>query len=333
MKNRKWTMGLAVALCCSLFLQACTGISGNVSDSEKEEAGLVESGIVSNSEAVTFTVSASQSGYSDTDYVVPTGISEKREGVDYGVMDDRISYYSSTVGENKECGVLLPAGYHTGQKYPVVYILHGNGGDHYDWNRDDRFLQTLVGNMTADGLMVPSVIVMVDMWTAPKALKENPTIDTQLAAYDELYKDLRDNLIPYIVENYSVMDSREGTAIIGTSQGGTESLVAGFSLLDNFGYISALAPCPGVIAMPDYPSTAWNTPVLDDFVIPEGKKPYYLALTVGDKDPWCIQSTQFYDQVMTEQGIQHDYQFVEGLGHEDALWQNGIYNFLKRIFQ
>ncbi|GEM_PF-2689124 len=78
--------------------------------------------------------------YADQTTQVPSDLIEKKNTIDYGRMDDRISYYSSTIGEWKECGVLLPAGYRTEKEYPVVYVLHGNGGDHYDWNRDDSYL-------------------------------------------------------------------------------------------------------------------------------------------------------------------------------------------------
>ena len=49
--------------------------------------------------------------YGDTDFSRPQGFDEKRDGVDYGYMNDRVIYYSSTIGKDKMCGVLLPAGY------------------------------------------------------------------------------------------------------------------------------------------------------------------------------------------------------------------------------
>ena len=49
--------------------------------------------------------------YGDTDFSRPQGFDEKRDGVDYGYMNDRVTYYSSTIGKDKMCGVLLPAGY------------------------------------------------------------------------------------------------------------------------------------------------------------------------------------------------------------------------------
>ncbi len=188
--------------------------------------------------------------------------------------------------------------------------------------------------MLASGAAKEMVIVMVDMWTAPKAEKVNPTIDRQLDAYDEFYKDLGADLIPFIQEHYSVATGRDATAIVGTSMGGTEALVAGFSLLDRIGFIGALAPCSGVVPIPQLGEGAWNTPVLDSFTIEKKENtPYYLQLTVGSTDPWCYESTLIYDEILTKEQIPHTLTVVEGVGHEDALWQNGLYHFFRRIFQ
>ena len=70
-------------------------------------------------------------------------------------MNDRVIYYSSTIGKDKMCGVLLPAGYDEKKKYPVVYVLHGFGGDHFDWSRDDSYLDIVYGNMLVDGTAKP----------------------------------------------------------------------------------------------------------------------------------------------------------------------------------
>lgn len=318
---------VSLLLCAGLTLQACQGQSIAQSDNKTQQESVVKK------DRTAFEKRQGYDPYADTDYSVPEDLIVKRDGVDYGKMDDQISYYSSTAGEDKECGVLLPAGYNENQEYPVIYVLHGNGGDHYDWNREDSYLQTLYGNMVADGTTVPAIVVMVDMWSFPKAQKENATINLQLDSYDAFYQDLGNDLMPYIQEHYSAASTREGTAIIGTSQGGTEAMVAGYKLMDRIGYIGALAPCSGVIYVPGYREDAWNTPVLDSLAITDAMNtPYLIQLTVGDKDPWCLQSTIYYDQVMKEEGITHNFYTVPGLGHEDGLWENGMYQFFQQIF-
>ena len=341
-KNNKYTKKSLSILLCAILISAtgCTDPSSDSNSVNNESSNNTGNAYTSDydnefqKDTIPYIFNDTGYAYSDTDYTVPDGLVTKRDNVTYGSIDDRISYYSSTIGENKECGVLLPATYNTNTQYPVMYILHGNGGDHYDWNRDDSYLVTLCGNMMADGSAVPCIVVMVDMWTAPVSLKNNPTIDTQLDAYDEFYKDLENDLMPFIENHYSVATGREATAIIGTSQGGTEALVAGFKLIDKIGFIGALAPCSGVIPISQLPDGPWNTPVLDSFTIDNpDNTPYYLQLTVGSKDPWCLESTIYYDSALNEKNINHSMTIVDKLGHEDALWQNGIYNFMKRIFK
>jgi len=274
-----------------------------------------------------------RNSYGDTDFSRPQGFDEKRDGVDYGYMNDRVIYYSSTIGKDKMCGVLLPAGYDEKKKYPVVYVLHGFGGDHFDWSRDDSYLDIVYGNMLVDGTAKPMIIVTVDMYTSEIASKETATGEQSRTAYDNFVNDLQNDLMPFIERTYSVKTGRENTGIIGTSQGGTECLAIGFIMQDKIGYISSLAPCPGVIPTQFNAGSFWNKPILEDFEIKsEETKPVYLSLMVGSRDPWCLDSTRYYHQKLTEEGIKHDYFEVEGSGHDDDVWKAGLYNLFKRCF-
>lgn len=66
------------------------------------------------------------------------------------------------------------------------------------------------------------------------------------AKFDNFINDLRECLMPYMEENYSIAAGRENTAICGLSMGGRESLYIGLNMLDTFGYIAALSPGYGV---------------------------------------------------------------------------------------
>ena len=272
--------------------------------------------------------------YQDTDFSTPEDYFYKYSNVDYGEIDDRVTYYSSTIGEDKQCGVLLPPRYDTSKKYPVVYLLHGFGGDHFDWNRGDCYVQDIYGNMLANNTAVPAIVVMPDMYTAPADTKETADGEQKRAAYDKLVYDLENDLMPYIESHYAVKTGRENTAIIGTSQGGTEALAIGFLLQDKIGYIGSLAPCPGVSPTPYNEGTYWNTPLMDDFTIESpAMAPYYLQLAAGTTDPWCLEPTKYYENVLTDEQIAHTYYLLDGAGHEDSVWENGLYQFFKRIFK
>ena len=64
----------------------------------------------------------------------PAGFDIYREDVVHGTLDT-ITYNSKTVGAERKAVVYLPPGYTTDKEYPVLYLLHGIGGDEFEWLR------------------------------------------------------------------------------------------------------------------------------------------------------------------------------------------------------
>lgn len=123
------------------------------------------------------------------------------------------------------------------------------------------------------------------------------------------------------------------TIVTGVSQGGTTALAAAFKWQDKIAYVGSFAPSTGVIPTPFYKSSFWNTPILDDFTIDSPETmPRYIYLCVGTEDPWCINSTLYYGEVMDEKGIPNRTELVEGYDHGNDMWELGHYNFLQKIF-
>jgi enterochelin esterase-like enzyme len=264
---------------------------------------------------------------------VDDSLVEKQSETDYGRIDADLKYYSTNAGDYKYCNVLLPAGYDESKTYPVLYAIHGWGGDYTGMIHEDSYLQILYGNMLEQSLTVPMLIVSVDMYTDVLADKESKTDEEMRLCYDKVIYDIRDDLMPFIESKYPVKTGRENTAVAGVSQGGTESLATGFVNQDKIGYIGSFAPCPGVIPTEFYKDTYWNWPVLDDFTITdEANTPKYIYLSVGDEDPWDIDATLYYGEVMTNNSIANQTDFVEGYAHDYKFWRLCYYNFLKKIF-
>ncbi len=264
---------------------------------------------------------------------VPEYYLERHEDIDYGTLDEDVEYYSTTAGDRKYCNVLLPAGYDTSQEYPVLYMIHGWGGQYDSHIYEGSTLQTLYGNMLSEGLAVPMIIVGVDMYTDILADKDDKTEEEMRLCYDKAVDDIGLDLMPFIEEKYSVKTGRLATAVSGVSQGATTSLATGFKWQSKIGYIASLAPDPGVIPTPYYEGTYWNWPIFDDFVIESPETmPRYIYLTVGTEDPWNIDVTAYYGEVMDRNGIPNQNDLVEGYGHDSDFWALGHYNFLQKIF-
>ncbi len=268
-------------------------------------------------------------------YDIPDSYFEERSGVDYGTMDYDVTYYSSTAGDDKKCNVLLPAGYDKNKSYPVMYIYHGFGGSYSDQLYNGSYLNLLYGNMLADGLAEPQIIVNVDMYTDKQEDKDSMSDEELRYSYDKVIDDVANDLMPFIEKNYSVKKGRENTAIAGMSEGGAKSLCTGFKWLDKFGYIAAFAPDENVIPIgDDYMDSFWTVPYFKDgFPKPEkDNMPYYVYMSVGSYDPWNVDATLFYHDTLDDMNVKNQTDKVDGFGHNYIFWRQCFYNFLKKTF-
>ncbi len=267
-------------------------------------------------------------------YDVGSEMFEKQSGVDYGTLQKDVTYYSSVAGDNKQVNILLPAGYDESQTYPVTYVFHGFGGDHNTHIDTDSYLVLLYGNMLDKGLTVPQILVGMDMYTDKLADKDAKTEEELRFIYDKAIKETGVDLMPFIEEHYPVKTGREYTAVAGMSEGGAKSLCTGFEWLDKFGYIGSFAPDTGVIPTEYYKGTFWNTPYMQEFPQPdESNTPYYLYMTVGSEDPWNIDCTLYYRDVLDKMGVRNQTDYVEGYGHDADFWGQCFYNFLSKTFK
>lgn len=319
------SMIIALTLTAAMLLTAC---SGNQSKTDANVASKDQRATTASQ-----TDERKDPYATENRYDIPKDMFEKHDGVDYGTLQKDIGYYSSVAGDNKYVNVLLPAGYDENQTYPVTYVFHGFGGDHNTHIDTDSYLVLLYGNMLSQGLTVPQILVGMDMYTDKLSDKESKTDEELRFIYDKAIEETGVDLMPFIEERYPVKKGREYTAIAGMSEGGAKSLCTGFKWLDKFGYIGAFAPDTGVIPTEYYKGTFWNTPVFDKFPQPTAENtPYYLYMTVGTNDPWNIDCTLYYRDVLNEMGVKNQTDLAEGYGHDADFWGQCFYNFLAKVF-
>lgn len=321
---------LSIILISSFTLYGCNSAQSTETDSstQTQNANLTQS-VTNKSDDDKFNPYLTENKYD-----IGEEMFEKRNDVDYGTVLKDVIYFSQTAGDNKQCNILLPAGYNENNQYPVMYIFHGFGGSHSDQIDDDSYVTLLYGNMLHDNLTVPQIIVNVDMYTDKQSEKSDKSDEELRYIYDKAIDDVAKDLMPFIENNYSVKTGRENTAVAGMSEGGAKSLCTGFKWLDKFGYIASFAPDLGVIPTEFYKGTYWNTPYLEEFPQPTDENtPFYLYLAVGSKDPWNIDCTLYYKQVFDEMGIKNQTDYVDGYEHNHIFWRQCFYNFLSKIFK
>src|SRR6516165_8991294 len=83
----------------------------------------------------------------------PEGFDKKRGGIDRGKLET-VEYDSTTVGAKRKAQVYTPPGYAKDRKYPVLYLLHGIGGDEREWTRGGR-ATVILDNLYVDKKAVP----------------------------------------------------------------------------------------------------------------------------------------------------------------------------------
>lgn len=259
------------------------------------------------------------------------GFDTKHDGVTYGTVE-KISYPSSVTGKNRNANVILPPDYSEDNSYPVLYLLHGIGGNENEWL--DGNPNEIVSNLIADGLAKEMIMVIPNIRAgANDSYPSNPYSLEHYAMFDNFINDLRECLMPYMEDNYPVARGRENTAICGLSMGGRESLYIGFNMLSSIGYIAALSPGYGVFAYTANDVSEDGLFTEETFTIPEEYRNNTFIMIVNGIDEGgenALGGT--CSRVLTDNGVNHWFYTTPG-AHNFQTWKNGLYNFAKCIFK
>lgn len=262
----------------------------------------------------------------------PAGFDSKRDGVSYGTIVKE-EYYSSVTGTTRKANVILPPDYSTDKQYPVIYLLHGIGGNENEWL--DGKPNEIISNLLAEGEAKGMIVVIPNVRAGAEDYCPSDMFNLEhFAKFDNFINDLRECLMPYMENNYSVATGRDNTAIAGLSMGGRESLYIGLNMLDTFGYIAAFSPGYGVF---EYEANGVHENGLftkETFTIADEKyKDNTVLMIINGIDEGGSNSIGGdCDRALTENGINHWYYVTEG-AHDFVTWKNGLYNYAKLIFK
>src|SRR5690242_11358996 len=142
----------------------------------------------------------------------PAGFDAKRDGIPHGRLE-MVTYESKSVGTTRKMLVYTPPGYTRETKYPVLYLLHGIGGDETEWRRFAH-PNVLLDNLLADGKVTPMIVVMPN-GRARKNDRPEGNVYAAAPAFAAFEADLLDDVIPAIESRYSVQADREHRALAG----------------------------------------------------------------------------------------------------------------------
>src|SRR5437660_9665072 len=131
----------------------------------------------------------------------PAGFDARRDGIERGKLET-VEYDSTTVGAKRKARVYTPPGYTKENKYPVLYLLHGIGGDENEWARGGA-PGVILDNLYAAKKAVPMIVVLPN-GRASKDLTARDPIPKQSPAFAAFEKELLADLIPFVEKTYPV---------------------------------------------------------------------------------------------------------------------------------
>jgi enterochelin esterase-like enzyme len=285
------------------------------------------------------------------------GFDVRGDGVAEGKVE-RIEYDSSVVDGKRPAVVYTPPGYSTDREYPVLYLLHGIGGNETHWTTPG-LADAILDNLIAEGKAEPMIVVMPHGRASnepetnlfgrggrggraggapgdaqaggppPGAARAGSAgggpgaggMAVEMEAYAAFERELIDDLIPFIEANYSVAADREHRALAGLSMGGGQSLTFGLGNLDVFGSVGGFSSAPNTAA-PEalVPDPARATAMLN-----------VLWVSCGDEDGLFNISEGVHDYLEAND-VPHIWQIDVG-GHTFPVWKNDLYHFASLIFK
>lgn len=250
----------------------------------------------------------------------PQGYDAYRQNIPHGNVQ-QISYYSTTVGKSRNAMVYTPPGYTPSKTYNVLYLLHGIGGDQYEW-LNGMNPKNILDNLYSENKLEPMIVVFPNgraMWD------DRPVGDIyaadKVAAFEKFEFDLINDLIPYIDSHFPVYTDRQHRALAGLSMGGGQTLNFGLTHLDKFSYIGAFSSAPNTKSASQLITNPSQT----------ASQLKLLWLSCGASDGLLWVSQNFHNS-LNSMNVPHMWYLDVG-GHEGKVWSSGLYQFSQRIFK
>lgn len=234
-----------------------------------------------------------------------------------GTKDGSLLYsdfVSSVLGYAPPYRIYLPPGYSTSaDRYPVLYLLHGNGSDYTEWTDNEKIDYT-AGYMITHQQIKPMIIVMP---TGEHSYFMNLPGGLRWADY------ITRDLVPHIDANYRTIADREHRAIGGLSMGANGALQLAFNHPDLFSIVGAHSPSLFLspVGAPDFMAD-WNYYAEFDPIRLASTKSnlqtLQIWLDVGVLDAWRG-GTELLHTALSDRGIDQSWNAFPGQ-HEAAYW-------------
>lgn len=239
-----------------------------------------------------------------------------------------VMYESKTMGLTRFLWIYTPPGYDESKaKYPVLYLLHGNGEAQNGWVMNGR-ANIILDNLIAEKKAQPMLVVM-PQGHALQAAGVAPLV--RLPGETEMYserfpKDLLDDVIPLVERRFRVIADPDHRAIAGLSMGGGQALTIGLSHPELFHYVLGYSAAVSAQFMNS------EKEFKDVLANPEkaSAKLRLLWLSCGKQD-FLYEANRKFAETLKTKGVKLMYRETEG-AHVWSVWRNNLNESVPLLF-
>ena len=251
---------------------------------------------------------------------------------------EQVWYHSAENDMIRRLYVYTPYGYDhkkTKVKYPVLYLLHGGGGDEDSWSTLGRTCQIL-DNLIAAGKAKPMLVVMPNgnpnqyaSQTLMKPVKQD--VRKYNSNFDN-YTSLVADIVPFIEGRYNVIRNKSGRAVAGLSMGGGQSFYIAFRNVDVFSAVGVFASgLIGSSAIGGQPFDA-EQQIPGMLTQPEKFNKFdVIYLSSGEQDN-RIDGMKKFKETLDAKGYNGVVWEQWPGGHEWKVWRRDLATFVQLIF-
>ncbi len=243
-------------------------------------------------------------------------------------------YDSPTLGMKRRMMIYLPPGYEAGyQKYPVLYLLHGTGGDETVWLEQGRTAQIL-DNLIASGKATPMIVVMPNGNVDEKAASNMSDLGNVQPTFahkkwmEGTFEQSFNDIMNWVDKNYRTRAAKRSRAIAGLSMGGYHSLYISANQPNDFAYVGLFSPA--INRMDKGKSKIYDD--MESKLVEQLKlRPRLYWLGIG-KDDFLYKDNEEFRKLLDKNRLRYTYH-ESGAGHEWANWRDYLVIFTQLLFK
>ncbi len=245
-------------------------------------------------------------------------------------------YDSPTMKMNRRMIIYTPAEYlsNPDKRYPVLYLLHGMGGDEGAWVGLGR-TPSILDNMIAYGEIDPMIVVMpngnVIQEAAPGVTSEGlyNTSGSRSKGEFNLYEKSFADIVNYVDSNYRTLADARHRAIAGLSMGGGHAWRVDLNYPEMFGYVGMFSSAFGWNGQQTAGADSYIVLVTERFKNYPSPTVYWIAIGADD---FLLENNTKYRSILDDLKVSYEYYESTG-GHSWSNWRLYLTKFLPMLFK